>query len=154
MGLFDALAISGSALTAERLRMDVIADNLANAETTRTETGGPYQRRLVVFATRSFPALLDGGRATPRMNLAGRGQVAGLGGVRVAAIVSDPAPPRLVYNPGHPDAGPDGYVRMPNINPVSEMVDLLAASRAYEANLAALETTKQLALRTLDLLRG
>lgn len=141
MGLFDALAISGSGLTAERLRMDVIADNLANAETTRTEDGGPYRRRMVVFQSRDFINLLQQ-KLDPGS------------GVRVAAVAIDPAPPRLVYDPGHPDAGPDGYVRYPNINPVSEMVDMLAASRTYEANLAALETTRQLALRTLDLLRG
>lgn len=141
MGLFDALAISGSGLTAERLRMDVIADNLANAQTTRSVNGGPYQRRMVVFQERNFAHLVAN-------------RLSAGGGVRVATIAVDPAPPRLVYDPGHPDAGPDGYVRYPNINPVSEMVDLLAASRVYEANVVALETTRQLALRTLDLLRG
>ncbi|MBE3577391.1 MAG: flagellar basal body rod protein FlgC [Limnochordales bacterium] len=141
MGLFDALAISGSGLTAQRLRMDVIADNLANAQTTRSENGGPYQRRIVVFQERNFAHLLAN-RLTPG------------GGVRVAAVTTDSAPPRLVYDPGHPDAGPDGYVRYPNINPVTEMVDMLVASRVYEANVVAMETTRQLALRTLELLRG
>ncbi len=135
MGLVDALRIAASGMTAERLRMDVIAENLANANTTRTSAGGPYRRKEVVLepAGRPFADLLAG--------------------VRVAAIVPDPRPPRQVYDPGHPDADARGYVALPNVSPVTEMVDLITASRAYEADVQVLATAKQMALRALDLLR-
>jgi flagellar basal-body rod protein FlgC len=135
MGLFDALRISASGMTAERLRMDVIAENLANANTTRTEQGGPYRRKEVV--------LQAGGSSFADV----------LAGVRVAAIVEDPSPPRRVYDPTHPDADAQGYVQLPNVNPVTEMVDLITASRGYEADVQAMSTAKQMLLRTLDLLR-
>ncbi len=138
MGLFDALNVSASGMTAHRFWMDVIASNIANAETTRTPTGGPYRRKEVVFA--SFSQQLDG--------------AGGVGeGVRVMGVVEDTSPPRLVYDPGHPDAREDGYVEMPNVNPVTEMVDLVVASRAYEANAMALEAAKAMFLRALDILR-
>ncbi|MBE3582919.1 MAG: flagellar basal body rod protein FlgC [Limnochordaceae bacterium] len=153
MGLFDALAISASGLTAERLRLDVIATNLANVETTRTATGGPFRRREVVFAAQPPTFPVDLANSTGSSGTLAPGHPA-LGGVQVAAIVTDPAPFRLVYQPGHPDADVNGYVAYPNINPASEMVDMIAASRAYEANLAIFQSTKQLAARTLDLLRA
>lgn len=138
MGLFDAIDISGSGLSAERLRMDVTAENLANAQTTRTAAGGPYRRKAVVLeeAGGAFGAQLARAR-----------------GVQVAGIVEDPAPPRLAYDPGHPDADARGYVQMPNVNPVTEMVDLITASRGYEANVTAMQTAKQMFSKTLDVLR-
>jgi flagellar basal-body rod protein FlgC len=155
MGLFDAIDISASGLSAERLRMDVTAENLANAQTTRGPNGGPYQRREVVFQTaqqNGFATQLA--RATggmPGMQSIGSGQPGG--GVKAVGIVADPAPARQVYDPGHPDANAQGYVLMPNVNPVTEMVDLIASSRSYEANVTALQTAKSMFSKTFDLLR-
>jgi flagellar basal-body rod protein FlgC len=143
MGLFDAFDASGSALSAERLRMDVTAENLANAQSTRTANGqGPYRRKEVV--------LQEAGSGT-QASFADSLQAAR--GVRVAGIVEDPTPPRRVYDPGHPDADAQGYVTMPNVNTVTEMTDLIGASRAYEANVTAMQTTKAMFARTLDLLK-
>ena len=136
MGIFSAFEISASGLTANRMWMDVIAGNIANAETTRTAAGGPYRRRVVQFGT-----VLD------------RGRDPDLEGVRVLEIVEDQSPLRLEHNPGHPDARADGYVEMPNVNPVTEMVDMMVATRAYEANATAIETAKSMIGRTLDMLR-
>lgn len=139
MGLFDAIDISGSGLSAERLRMDVTAENLANANTTRGPDGAPYRRKSVVLEQRGgdgFGAALAQAR-----------------GVQVSGIVDDPAPPRRVYDPGHPDADGDGYVAMPNVNPVTEMVDLITSSRAYEANVTAMQTAKTIFSKTLEVLR-
>ena len=116
--LFGSLDASGSGLTAERLRMDVIADNLANVDTTRVAGGGPFRRQMVEFT--ALP--LGGG---------------GSGGVEVTSIVGDTAPFPLRYDPSSPDANAQGYVRLPNVNVTAEMVDMLSASRAYEANAAA-----------------
>jgi len=135
MGLFDALQISSSGMSAERLRMDVIAENLANANTTRGANGQPYQRQEVLLES-----------ASPSF-----GQV--LGGVQVAGIVNDPTPPRRVYDPGHPDADKNGYVTLPNVNPVNEMVDLITASRGYEANVTAMTAAKQMFTKSLNVLR-
>lgn len=134
MAFLPSLDISASALTAERLRMDLIASNLANALSTRSPRGGPYRRQMPVFAAREGPA--------------GIGQ-----GVEVVAIVEDPSPPRLVFDPDHPDARPDGYVEYPNVDVVTEMVDLLAASRAYQASLAAFSVSRDMARSALDLIR-
>ena len=143
MGLFDALDASGSALSAERVRMDVTAENLANAQSTRTANGqGPYRRKEVVMQEAgagvgsSFADSLQAAR-----------------GVKVAGIVEDPTPSRRVYDPGHPDADAQGYVSMPNVNTVTEMTDLIGASRAYEANVTAMQTTKAMFARTLDILK-
>src|SRR6476619_4276377 len=136
MILFGSLDISASALSAERLRMDVTAENLANAQSTRTAGGGPSRRKEVV---------------TQAVGSAGRSGADG--GVRVTGIVEDQTPNRLVYDPGHPDANAQGYVSMPNVNPVTEMVDLIGASRSYEANVTAMQTSKQMFTKTLDLLR-
>lgn len=146
MSLFRSLQISASGLTAERLRLDVIANNLANVNTTRTAAGGPYRRKVAVLEERStaFADLLSY-RLTP---------AAGRGGVRVAYIAEDTSPPQRVYNPGHPDADSDGYVQMPNVNVVTEMVDMITATRAYEANVTAMNAAKQMALRTLDIGRN
>lgn len=145
MKWLDSLQISASGLTAERLRMDVIAQNLANANTTRTSGGGPYRRKLIVFAPRGEESPF--GRILSERVQAGRG-------VRVVKIVEDQSPFRRVYDPAHPDADPDGMVELPNVNPMLEMVDLIAATRAYEANLAALNAAKTIIGRTLEMGRG
>jgi flagellar basal-body rod protein FlgC len=144
MSFFDAIDISASGLTAQRLRMDVTAENLANAQTTRTASGQPYQRQEVVLQqVGGFGATLQGAmHGTPVP-----------GGVEVAGIVSDPTPDKLVYDPGHPDANAQGYVRMPNVNPVTEMVDLISESRSYEADVTAMQTSKTMYSKTLDLLK-
>jgi flagellar basal-body rod protein FlgC len=146
MGLFNGLEISATGLTAERLRMDVTAENLANAQTTRGANGGAYRRKEVVLQQ------VDGGGF--RTALAGAmGGGNRPGGVQAAGIVEDQSPLKQVYDPGHPDANAQGYVEMPNVNPVSEMVDLISASRAYEANVTAMQTAKTMFSKTLDLLR-
>jgi len=144
MGLFDAIDVAGSGLAAERLRMDVTAGNLANAQTTQGANGQPYRRREVVLqeaSGQSFGSILASASTSP------------VNGVQVAGIVEDPAPARRVYDPGHPDADAQGYVTLPNVNPVTEMVDLISASRSYEANVTAMQTAKQLFSKTLELLR-
>jgi flagellar basal-body rod protein FlgC len=144
MGLFDAIDVAGSGLAAERLRMDVTAGNLANAQTTQAANGQPYRRREVVLqeaSGQSFGSLLASASSSP------------VNGVQVAGIVEDPAPLRRVYDPGHPDADAQGYVSLPNVNPVTEMVDLISASRSYEANVTSMQTAKQLFSKTLELLR-
>jgi flagellar basal-body rod protein FlgC len=153
MGLFDALSISASGLSAERLRMDVTAENLANAQSTRGPDGQPYRRKEVVLqatgGATTFQAVLDGaidGRA-------GGGRATTATGVQVAAIVEDETPGRRVYDPGHPDADAQGYVTLPNVDAVTEMVDLISASRAYEANVTAMQTAKMMFTKTLELLR-
>jgi flagellar basal-body rod protein FlgC len=135
MGLFDSLRISASGMTAERVRMDVIAENLANANTTRGVDGQPYRRKEVVLeqGASAFDQVLDG--------------------VRVAGVVAETSPPRRVYDPGHPDADGEGYVSLPNVTPVTEMVDMITASRGYEADVQAMNQAKQMFLRTLDILR-
>ncbi|OIP25319.1 flagellar basal body rod protein FlgC [bacterium CG2_30_54_10] len=136
MGMFHTIDVSASGLTAERLRMDVISNNIANVNTTRTEDGGPFRRQLCIFQARkpmaSFP-LME--RRKP--------QVVG-NGVRVTTIMSDQAPFKLIYDPNHPDADKDGYVRMPNINIVHEMVDMITATRAYEGNVSCINASKDL----------
>jgi|SRR5690554_6436021 len=141
MSTFRAFRISASGLTAERLRMDIIANNLANAETTRTPEGGPYRRQMPVFAPILEQAM--------RPSFSRTGQVGQ--GVRVVGIVSDSSEPRLVYDPQHPDADADDYVAMPNVNVVQEMVDLISATRAYEANITALNAAKTMAQRSLEI---
>jgi flagellar basal-body rod protein FlgC len=142
-GLFGGLGISASGMAAERLRMDVIAENLANADTTRGPNGQPYQRKQVL--------LEQGGNAG---SVPGNGTFQdALDGVQVAGITEDSSPPRRVYDPGHPDADAQGYVSLPNVEPVTEMVDLITASRGYEANVQALQASKQMFTRTLDILR-
>ncbi len=147
MSMFGGLEVSASALTAERLRMDVVAENLANAQTTRGADGQPYRRKEVVLQEQagSFGASLSAAMGT---NGGAKG-----GGVEVAAIVEDQTPLKQVYDPGHPDADANGYVAMPNVDTVTEMVDLIGAQRAYEANVTAMQAAKQMFSRTLDLLR-
>ncbi len=146
MGMFDAMEVSASGLTAERMRMDVVAQNLANANTTRGIDGQPYRRKEVVLAERqggsSFGAALTGAMNGTKP-----------AGVEVAAIAEDQTPLKQVYDPGHPDADANGYVQMPNVDSVAEMVDLISAQRAYEANVTAMTAAKQMFSKTLELLR-
>jgi len=147
--LFSALETSASALTAERLRMDVIANNIANVNTTRTPEGGPYRRQMVVLGSRpSFSAALQeaSGQAGAENPAAHVGQ-----GVRVVQIVQDQRPFKLKYDPTHPDADANGYVQLPNVETVTEMVDLISASRAYEANVTALNAFKQMVSTALQI---
>jgi flagellar basal-body rod protein FlgC len=147
MGFFGGLEISASGLTAERLRMDVTAENLANAQTTRGADGQPYRRKEVILQETpgSFGASLSAAMG---------GANGSAGGVQVAGVVQDTATPlKRVYDPGHPDADAQGYVSMPNVDTVTEMVDLIGAQRAYEANVTAMQAAKQMFSRTLDLLR-
>ena len=151
--MFDALNVSATGLTAERLRMDVTAENLANAQTTRGADGQPYRRKEVVLAE-----VQNGGFGSQLAKAIGAGSGIGSpptqpGGVEVAGITQDQTPGKLVYDPGHPDADAKGYVRMPNVDTVAEMVDLISASRAYEANVTAMNSAKQMFSKTLDLLR-
>jgi flagellar basal-body rod protein FlgC len=145
MSLFNAIDTAASGLSAERLRMDVTAENLANAQTTRGVDGQPYRRKVVVLQEEggSFGATLDGAMS----------RASEPGGVKVAAIDQDATPNRLVYDPGHPDADQRGYVSMPNVQPVTEMVDLISASRGYEANVTVMQTAKQMFSKTLEILR-
>lgn len=131
MSLFGGLKISASALSVERLRMNVIAENIANAESTRTPEGGAYRRKQIIVAE-------------------GAADVGG--GVRAVGIVADPSPSKLLFDPSHPDARADGYVQMPNVDVPAETVDLMTATRAYEANAAAYQTQRQSQERTLELL--
>lgn len=149
--MLGAMSASASALTAERLRMELIAQNLANVYTTRTPEGGPYRRQVPVFAPRgSFPDWLRASLA--RRLPPGVGPwSAGPAGVQVVAVTRDASPLPRVYDPGHPDADADGFVTLPNVDPVAEMVNLIAATRAYEANVAAFNAAKQMALRALEL---
>ena len=150
MGMFDGLEISASGLTAERMRMDVVAQNLANAQTTRGADGQPYRRKEVVLSE-----VQSGGFGAQLAKAVGAGSASGSqpGGVEVSGITQDQTPGKLVYDPGHPDADAKGYVRMPNVDTVAEMVDLISASRAYEANVTAMNSAKQMFSKTLDLLR-
>jgi flagellar basal-body rod protein FlgC len=132
VGDFSAIDVSASGLSAQRRRLDTIADNIANAETTRTERGGPYRRRQVVFEEIASRELAQQG-------------------VKVSQVTEDARSPRLVYRPGHPDADANGYVAMPNVSIVEEMVDMMSATRSYEANAAALNASKAMARKALEL---
>lgn len=145
MGFFGALDIGASALTAERLRMDTISQNIANANTTRTEDGTPYRRRIVVFQEQS-----NGIPFSQYLSDSSKQQYLGKG-VKVSQIAEDPSPFRKVYDPGHPDADADGYVEMPNIDVVTEMVNMISATRAYEANVTSINTTKSMAMKALEI---
>ncbi|HEY4347359.1 MAG TPA: flagellar basal body rod protein FlgC [Gaiellaceae bacterium] len=144
-GLYGSLGVSASGMTATRLQMDVIAENLANANSTSGANGQPYQRKEVVLQqqTPTFADALQSANAS-----GGQGD-----GVEVAGVVNDPTPGQKVYDPGHPDADAQGYVTMPNVNPVTEMVDLITASRSYEANVQAMNAGKQMFTKTLDILK-
>jgi flagellar basal-body rod protein FlgC len=152
MGAFDALTISASALTAERRRSEVIAANMANANTTRTADGsGPFHRKEVVFSAQGASAFqLQFASMTNLPHAPGRDP----GTVRIAAVVNDPSAPVMRYEPGHPDANKDGFVAYPNINPVEEMVDLMSSVRAYQMNASAITATKQMMQQAIDILKS
>ncbi len=151
MGPFDMLQISGSALTAERQRSEVIATNMANANTTHTAEGGPFKRKEVVFSAQHASAFqLQFAAATNMPHFAGRAS----GQVRLSQVVDDPTAPVMRYEPGHPDANKDGYVAYPAINPVQEMVDLMGSVRAYQLNASAVAASKQMIQQSVDILKS
>ncbi len=163
MNLFGLMETSGSAMQAERMRAEVVAANMANAETTRTESGGPYHRQHVVFAANpgegAFASAMSGAAgsqqpALPLLPLGAPGMQGPAGGVHIAGVVEDPAPPLRRYDPGHPDAGPDGYVAYPDINPITEMVDLMGATRAYGLNGSAVQAEKGMIASALEIAKS
>lgn len=143
MDFFSAMDISSSALTAERTRMNLISGNLANANTTRTPEGGPYKRKDAVFSAAPVESPFN------RALGSAAGQQARQ--VEITEIVEDRNPPRMQYDPGHPDANAQGNVAMPNVNVVEEMADMINASRSYEANVTAVQAAKSMALKTLEI---
>lgn len=138
MNLISGIDISASALNAQKTRLDIVAQNIANAQTTRGADGQPYQRKIVSFETELV-------RQT------GETSGAGLQSVRVGSVTSDSTQGERIYDPQHPDAGSDGYVQMPNVKMAYEMIDLMSASRAYEANLSVVKNARQMAMRALDI---
>jgi flagellar basal-body rod protein FlgC len=167
MNLFGVMDISASALQAERVRAEVVAANMANAETTRTAEGGPYRRQHVVFeqaggdgfaasllgddesgSNGGMPALMGASSSG-----SGTGSAVARGGVQVAAVLNDSSPPLERYDPTHPDAGPDGYVAYPDINPLTEMVDLMGATRSYGLNATAVQAEKNMVASSLEILK-
>jgi flagellar basal-body rod protein FlgC len=141
MDIFNTIKISSTALKAQQLRLNTVSSNLANAETTQTPEGGPYQRKTVVFQSDGSPFAdsLDGELREA------------VQGVKVSRILADQQPPRIVYNPGHPDASDEGYVSLPNINVLEEMADMVSATRAYEANINTIQASKRMALKALEI---
>jgi flagellar basal-body rod protein FlgC len=142
MSLFSAMAVSASGMAAERTRAELLVENVANAETTRTSEGGPYRRKDAVFASEpigpSFASVFDSHLQE---------------GVAVQEISVDTREPDRRYMPGHPDAGPDGYVAFPHVNPAEDMVDLAGASRSFQANVAAISSVKDMIMRSIDLFK-
>lgn len=145
MSIFNSINISASGLTAERMRMDIISKNVANANTTRTVNGTPYRRQVVTFKTK------DNNTPFSKYFKRALGEEIGPKGVEVTSVEEDPSPFKSVYDPGHPDADQEGYVLMPNVNIVMEMANLISASRAYEANVTAINGTKAMALKALEI---
>jgi flagellar basal-body rod protein FlgC len=139
MSLITALDINASGLTAQRRRVEVSSANLSNSQTTRTPEGGPYRRKDVVFQTLDFDQSLDAAMH------------GGVDGVQVSEIVDDPSPFDRRYEPGHPDADPEGYVAYPNVNALEEMANLVSAARSYEANLSAINIVKSMITKTLEI---
>ncbi|MCC6363831.1 MAG: flagellar basal body rod protein FlgC [Bryobacterales bacterium] len=145
MSLFNLLSVSASGMAAQRTRAELLVENLANSETTRTAEGGPYRRRDAVFESQPqgspFSAVFEDQLAAPSV------------GVAVSDITVDDREPELRYQPGHPDARPDGYVAYPRINPAEDMADLMSATRGYQANVSAISAVKDMIQRSLDLMR-
>ena len=135
MNLISGVDVTAGALNAQKTRLDIVAQNIANAQTTRTPNGGPYQRQVVSFESELLRRTGDGS----------------LPSVKVGSITADRTPGQQVFNPQHPDAGADGLVTMPNVNLAFEMVDLITASRAYEANLSVVKNARQMAVKTLQI---
>ncbi|GHU81657.1 flagellar basal-body rod protein FlgC [Clostridia bacterium] len=160
MAFLSSLNIAGSGLTAQKKRLDVITENIANRETTRTDEGGPYRRKLSVFREinsgvgNSFAGIYRNKQLDLLAAAAERlypGNATGVGGVMVSEVIEDESEFIPVYDPGHPDADEDGYVMMPNVDNTVEMVDAMAASRSYSANVAAFDALKELAVKALEL---
>ncbi len=145
MSIFNSINISSSGLTAERTRMDVISKNIANANTTRTSSGSPYRRQMVVFQENnaSFSDYLS--------LYSNSNGLSDKTGVKISSIVEDKSPFKKVYDPGHPDANEEGYVNMPNVDIVKEMVDMISATRAYEANITSINSSKSMAMKALNI---
>lgn len=144
MSFFKSMNVSASGMTAERLRMDIMSRNIANANTTRTAAGTPYRRQVAIvrqISANTFEDTLNG-----KMGTSSSGA-----GVEVTAVVEDQAPFKMVYNPGHPDADQEGYVLMPNVDTVTEMINMISATRAYEANVTSLNSSKSMAMKALDI---
>jgi len=156
MNLFGVMEVSGSALKAERIRAEVVAANMANADTTRTADGTPYRRQHVVFA--AAEAHVNDSQANFQSQFLSAGNIfsanqAQPGGVEVTAVVADKAGSQKRYDPQHPDADKDGYVAYPDINPLTEMVDLMGATRAYGLNSSAVQAAKSMIAASLDILK-
>jgi flagellar basal-body rod protein FlgC len=149
MGLFDAIGIAGSGLSAERIRMDVTSENLANADTTKAANGQPYQRQEVVL--QQLGASDFGGALSSAMHPSST--VQGQGGVEVSGIVSDSTPDQQVYDPGNPEANAKGYVKLPNISTVTEMTDLISESQSYQSDVTAMQTSKSMFTSLIGLLK-
>ena len=139
MDFLSSFRVTASGLSAQRLRMNLISENLANAQTTRTPEGGPFRRRDAIFVARPFADVLSGQMES------------GTTGVAVDRISMDQGEPRLQYDPSHPDANKEGYVQMPNIDVVTEMVNMMSASRSYEANVSVMNASKAMALKALEI---
>jgi flagellar basal-body rod protein FlgC len=150
MGMYSSIEVSASGLSAERLAMDVIANNLANVNTTRTPEGGAFKRQLVIFAQKQSQDANASLNPLDNSNDPGKSR----DGVEAVGIVSDPGPDRMVYDPTHPDADANGYVHMPNIDVVKEMVDMIAASRAYQANVTAISESRNMGNAAMNLLKA
>jgi len=144
MSLFSVMSISASGMQAQRVRAELLTENLANAETTRTPEGGPYRRKDVVFESSNVDSPFTSEFQS---------QLDNPGGVAVSDVVVDQSAPDLRYQPGHPDADANGYVAFPRVNPAEDMVDLMGAARSYEANVAAISAVKDMIQRSLDLYR-
>ncbi len=147
MAFLNSINVSASGLTAEKLRMDVISRNIANVNTTRTADGTPYRRQVVVFQ--------EGDKQMPFSQYLSDASKSLIGsGVKVTGITEDKTPFKSVYDPGHPDADEKGYVKMPNVDVMTEMVNMISASRAYEANVTAINSAKSMAMKALEIGRG
>ncbi len=149
MSLFSALSVSASGMNAQRVRAELLVENMANAETTRTPEGGPYRRKDVVFQSEQEQSPF----ASVLSNQMSSGSDTTATGVTVSDVIVDQRDPQKRYLPGHPDADPDGYVSFPNLNPAEEMVDLVSSSRGYQANVASMTSIKEMIQRSIDLLR-
>lgn len=143
MSIFGAMDVSATGMTAQQLRMDTISENIANVNTTRTADGTPYKRKTVLFEEKSYPTFDEALSMANRHNI-GKG-------VKASRILEDNSPGNMVYDPGHPDADEDGYVVYPNVNTVTEMTNMIDSTRAYEANVTVLNSTKGMALKALDI---
>ena len=145
MSLLSALSVSASGMSAQRTRAELLVENLANAETTRTPDGGPYKRKDAVFTSAA--------QTSPFAAVFQTEMASGVDGVQVSDVIEDSSDPQKRYLPGHPDADSDGYVAFPNINPAEDMADLMSASRGYDANVAAMTALKDMILHSIDLMK-